>query len=234
MRTDFSTALGRLGHVALELAYHAPFTALGTALGIVLVWALSLYAYAEAIGEGAFHALHAAHLVLSAIVTAAVYRRHGAGYARAIAVGVVGSVSVCSISDIAIPFLGGRLLGLEGLELHACLLEHPQIPLASALLGGAIGAWLSTKVREPDLVPHGGHVMVSVLASLLYLAVFTPSFEAMMIAHLPQIFAIVFVAVLAPCCTSDIVIPIAALPSHLEVCHLDSHGWLGRLKRRAS
>ncbi|MEM4699577.1 MAG: hypothetical protein QXT74_01345 [Candidatus Nezhaarchaeales archaeon] len=224
--------MGRLSHVALELAYHAPFTALGTAIGMALVWALALHAYVGAVGEGAFHALHAVHILLSAMVTAAVYRRHGADYVKALAVGVAGSVPICSVSDVAIPFLGGRLLGLEGLELHICLLMHPQIPLASALLGSVVGAWLSTKIEDPDLVPHGGHVMVSVMASLLYLASFTPSFEAVMAAHLPQIFAIVFIAVLAPCCTSDIVIPIAALPSHLGARRLDGHGWLRRVRRR--
>lgn len=198
-----------------------------------MVWALAIRACTEAIGEEAFHALHALHLFLSAVVTAAVYRRHGAGYAKALAVGLAGSVPICSVSDIAIPFLGGRLLGLE-LELHACLLEHPQMPLASALLGAVAGLGLSTKLKEPDLVPHSGHVMVSVLASLLYLSAFFPlGFEALMAAYPWQVFAIVFAAVLLPCCTSDIVVPIAALPSHLGAPYSGDHGWLERLRRRA-
>ncbi|MCX8204949.1 MAG: hypothetical protein N3H31_04795 [Candidatus Nezhaarchaeota archaeon] len=229
--------MGRIRHVLSELTYHAPFTALGVVLGITLVWLLSPHIHAEAhqevLHEKYFHVLHSAHLLLSALTTAAVYHRHGAGYAKAFAIGMAGSVPICSTSDILIPFLGGRLLGIEGLGLHACIIEHPEIPIVSAIVGSVIGIGLSIKLKEPDLVPHGGHVMISVLASLLYLMSFSAlSFNTLVTTYLLHVFAVVFLAVLVPCCTSDVVIPTVATASHLEVGDADRYGWLWRIRKR--
>lgn len=209
-----------LRHIAMELAYHAPFTALGTMLGLAFVTLIVLNVPATEIYEGLFHTLHPLHMFLSAIATTAVYFRHRRTLLGAITVGVIGSVGICSISDIFLPYLGGALLGVKELELHICLLKHPWLVLAPAFLGAFVALPLTVKTENSSLLPHGGHVMVSVLASLTYLAAFSNP-VALISFYMPQTFTIVFLAVLLPCCTSDIVLPVAAL--HGCLCEHDEH-----------
>ncbi len=200
-------------HVVLELAYHAPFTALGTMLGLILVSLLIASSPPHEVYESSFHVLHPIHMFLSAVATTAVYYRHRPRVGEAVLVGMIGSVAICSVSDIALPYLGGVLLGIQGLELHVCLIKHPWIVLIPALLGCLVAVKASRQLENPSLLPHGGHVMISVLASISYLAAFSNP-AALISTYAPQAFIIVFVAVLLPCCTSDIVLPVAALPSH--------------------
>lgn len=225
--------MNNIRHVALELIYHAPFTALGTALGLALIAIFTALAPPLEAFEDAFHTLHPIHMFLSAIATAAVYHRHRPKVQETLIVGLVGAVAICSLSDIVLPYVGGLLLGMEGLKLHICLLEHPWIALTPALIGCFTGMKLASHFKDPSLIPHGGHVMISVLASLSYLAAFS-SPVALISTYAVQAFIVVFLAVLIPCCTSDIVFPIMALPSHPEAfeahrCILIS---LCRAKRR--
>jgi len=225
-----------LRHVGSELAFHAPFTALGLALGLSLLQLFVASSPPPEAYEGAFHALHPLHMLLSAMATAALFYRHRPRGAEAVAVGIAGSVPICSISDAVLPYVGGTLMGLEGLELHVCLIQHPHVALAPALVGSLLGVGALRLTESPDLIPHGGHVLTSTLASLLYLAAFSPEPSTLLSAHLLPASLTVFVAVLAPCVTSDVAFPVALLPSH-ELSY-DAHAgglaaWLRRRLRDA-
>ncbi len=147
-----------------------------------------------------FHVLHPLHIVLSALVTTAMYRRYRGGVAMAVGIGFVGSIAICSTSDIVFPYIGGVLLGLP-ITLHVCFIEHTWLITLSALAGIAIGLlWSRTRF------PHAGHVLLSTYSSLFYFTTFgTP---ADWIPLLPLIFQILFIAVWVPCCVSDIVFPL--------------------------
>lgn len=181
-----------------ELRHHAPFTALGALTGILLL-ALSgsLAAFPS---EEAFHLLHPLHLFLSALVTTAMYRLHRGGWGSAVIVGLVGSVAICTLSDIFLPYLGGMALWVP-MELHVCLLVHPWLVLPAVLLG--IGAGL---LRPTTRVPHAGHILVSTYASAYYLLSYAS--PSRWLPLLPWLFPLLFLAVWLPCCTSDIVFPL--------------------------
>lgn len=189
-----------LKRIAYELKGHAPFTAIGALTGIILIGIIILIRLSTETSHVIFHTLHPFHIVLSALVTTAMYRRYRGSIAAAVGIGFVGSVAICSMSDIGFPYLGGALLGFP-ITLHVCFIEHSWLIIPSALAGIAIGLlWSRTRF------PHAGHVLLSTYASLFYLTTFgTP---ADWIPLLPLVFLILFVAVWIPCCVSDIVFPL--------------------------
>jgi len=192
--------MSRLKHIAAELKEHAPFTALGAAVGVVVMAVMSLARLDPEVSHHSFHLLYPAHMLLSSIVTAAMFRSHRGGLTGSVAVGFLGAVGICTISDILFPYMGGALLGAE-MELHICLLTHPWFAVIPGLVGAALGALTGRWTR----CPHAAHVLISTLASLFYLMAFgvvdwLPIF--------PLMFVVLFIAVWVPCCTSDIVFPL--------------------------
>jgi len=65
--------------IAVELGRHAPFTVLGAASGIIIMAIVVFANIASGISEAVFYTLHPVHVVLSAVVTTAMYKRYGEG-----------------------------------------------------------------------------------------------------------------------------------------------------------
>ena len=192
--------MSQLRHIAVELKKHAPFTALGAAVGVVLMAVVTLAGLDPEVHYHAFHVLHPTHMLLTSIVTAAIFRLYSGGVRGSIAVGFLGAVPICTLSDILLPYVGGVLLGAE-MELHVCVLEHPWFVIPPALGGAAIGALTGRWTK----CPHAAHLLISTSASLFYLMAFG---VADWLIRFPIVFAVLFMAVWIPCCTSDIVFPI--------------------------
>jgi len=191
--------MSRLRHIAAELKEHAPFTAFGAAVGVIVMAIVSLARLDSEVFHHSFHLLHPAHMLLSSIVTAAMFRLHRGGVVDSIAVGFLGAAGICAVSDILLPHAGGMLLGAS-MTPHLCLLEHPWLVVIPGLIGGTIGALTGRWTR----CPHAAHVLVSTLASLFYLMAFG---VADWLPISPLVFVVLFVAVWVPCCTSDVVFP---------------------------
>lgn len=188
-----------LKHIAAELKGHIPFTALGALAGLVAVGAMQLVGLASTTSYHAFHILHPAHLLLSSAVTATMFKRHGGSVLAAVGVGISGPIVVCTLSDVFLPHLGGLALGAS-MTFHLDLVEHPWVVFPPALAGGIAGATALRWTR----CPHAAHVLISTLASLLYLTAFG---EVDWIPRLPLVGVVLFGAVWIPCCTSDVVFP---------------------------
>jgi len=100
-------------HILVELAGHMPFTALGALLGIFF-----LLVFKNVSGAGShslFSAFHPGHVVLSAMVTASMFKLHAAKkrFLLVLIVGYFGSVGIATLSDVVIPHIGAHLLGLD-------------------------------------------------------------------------------------------------------------------------
>ena len=192
--------MSRFKYIAAELKDHAPFTAFGAGVGVVVMIAVCTAKLDPDVSHHALHILHPAHILLSSIVTAAMFRLRGEGVGASIAVGLVGAVGICSISDVMLPHVGGTLLGAT-MTLHICLFKHPWLIILPGLIGTTIGALTGRWTK----CPHAAHVLISTLASLFYLLGFgvldwLPMF--------PLVFVLLFIAVWVPCCTSDIIFPL--------------------------
>jgi len=185
--------------IAHELARHVPFTAGGAITGVILMVIIVFGNIPDNISYGLYYTLHPLHVLLSALVTSAMYKRYSSGKLWAvILVGYVGSIGIATISDAFIPYLGASLLDVE-IEFHVPFIEHWWINIL-ALIGIMIGYW-----KQFTRLPHWGHMLISTWASLFY---FTTYGISDWISILPYVFVFLFLAVLIPCCLSDIVFPL--------------------------
>jgi len=59
--------------------------------------------------------------------------------------------------------------------------------------------------RGSTIFSHSSHVFISTMATMFYLIAFG---HMEWIHHIPEIFLIIFLGVIIPCCTSDIIFPL--------------------------
>ena len=188
-----------------ELRTHAPFTTLGAVTGIILMVIIvfgGVLPQVSSISYPIFYILHPTHVILSAIVTTAMYKKYGNGKVWAtILVGYIGAIGIATLSDSVIPYLGEILLDLPNRGIHIGFIEEWWIVNPAALIGIIIGYW-----RPTTKFPHSGHVLISTWASLFHIIMALG--ETVAWFTLLGIFLFLFLAVWVPCCTSDIVFPL--------------------------
>ena len=213
-----------------ELAEHAPFTAAGAATGIIIMVVIIFGNVPSQISNAAFYTLHPIHVLLSALVTTAMYRKYGSRKIwAAVLIGYAGSIGIATISDAIIPYLGGALLNIE-MEFHIPFIETGKMPFLGIekwmLINSAAVIGIATGYLKPTTkIPHLGHVLLSTWASLFYLTAFG---TANWIPLLPLVFIFLFLAVWLPCCLSDIAFPLLfvgkgpANESHQPGCHFET------------
>lgn len=188
--------------IANELRMHAPFTAFGTLTGIVIMAAFIQFRVPREISSTLFWAMHPLHVLLSALVTTAMYRLHtGRGIWRTVLIGYFGSIGIATLSDSLIPFAAEWLLDLPYRGIHLGFIEKWWLVNPLALVGIALGYVIShTKI------PHAGHVLLSTWASLFHIIMALGTSIDVVTTILIAVF--LFLAVWVPCCTSDIVFPL--------------------------
>ena len=214
-----------LRRIGRELWHHIPFTAAGAVVGIAAMALVSLLDMPMNVSEALFYTFHPLHVVFSAIVTTAIYRKIKSHKPWLIPiVGYVGSVGVATLSDAVIPYLEGRSI-LIAMEFHLPFLETEIMPFigapewimvnAAAVIGIAVG-FLKPSTRMPHMI----HILLSTWASLFG---FTAFGTADWLPLLPIIFVFLFLAVWIPCCFSDIVFPLLWSGKEPEHEHTHAH-----------
>ena len=194
-----------------ELKHHGPFTLLG-ALGSVAIMMLLRHAAPGFLttdrAANWFEFTHPMHVVLSAMVTAAIFRNYRAkakhsqtGWVAVLAVGYFGSIGIATLSDCLIPYWGELLLGLDHAHTHMGIIEMPYIINFAALLGIGAAYW-----QPKTYFPHAGHVLLSMAASLFH--IMRAQADPFSILQGLAIGLFLFIAVWIPCCLSDIVFPL--------------------------
>lgn len=204
-----------LRSVAAELRAHVPFTALGAATGVVVMVVMVNAGVPRSVSKKLFEIFHPLHVLLSALVTAGMYRRHSPGKLWAtVLIGYVGAVGIATLSDCLIPYLGEWLLDMPNPGLHIGFIDHWWLvnPLALAGIGLAY-------LRPTTKIPHAGHTLLSTWASLFHIIMAMGDALTALTVVLVGVF--LFLAVWLPCCTSDIVFPLLFTrePNH----HHDHH-----------
>lgn len=227
----------RAKHILAELKGHAPFTLFGALLGIFFM--LVFKNTSGVTSHRLFSVFHPGHVILSAMVTASMFKLHSIKkrFFLVLLVGYFGSIGIATLSDIIIPHIGSELLGLSvpthshiheheensehadihsneyehhGGKIHLGFMEEWYIVNPAAFLGVLIAYFLPrTKF------PHAGHVLVSTWASSSYLLMNLVS--EITVGIIFGIFVILFLATWLPCCISDIVFPLLFVKSDIEV-----------------
>ena len=190
-----------LAKIIGELRHHAPFTAIGTLSGVIIMLFFTNVRGPHSFSNTLFWTLHPIHVLLSALVTAGLYRRRTRGSLRAtFIIGYVGAVGIATLSDSLIPFFGEWLLAMPYRGIHIGFVEKWYLVNPLVLFGIIIGYfWPRT------YIPHAGHVFLSTWASLFHMIMAFG--DSVPVLHLAVIPVFLFLAVWLPCCTSDIVFP---------------------------
>lgn len=196
--------------IGQELLHHVPFTAAGAVTGIAAMVVISLWNVRSDISEAFFYTFHPLHLLFSAIVTTALYRKHKSSPLwLTILICYFGPLAIGTLSDAIIPYIEGNTINIA-ISFEIPFIETGKMPFigipewilvnAAAFIGIAIGFF-----KPNTKFPHMWHILISTWASLLY---FTAFGTADWLPLLPIIFVFLFLAVWIPCCFSDIVFPL--------------------------
>lgn len=210
----------RLHHLRSELQIHLPYTIFSVSAGMLVLGLLTFVATllkAQDIStpsQQLFHIFHPVHMLFSATATTAMFWRHERRLLKASVIGFIGAVAICGISDIIIPYISGSLLGVK-MDLHICIIEHPMLILPFVAMGIFAGFVVSSEIKS-TIFSHSAHVLVSSMASILYLVSFGLS-DWILVSGLVLIYMVL--AVMIPCCTSDIIFPLLLTKKIEEGAH---------------
>jgi hypothetical protein len=184
-----------------ELKRHSPFTLFGAITGVAIM--LIFYKIPLNVSLNIFYVLHPMHVILSALVTASIYKIYAkkANTFVLILIGYIGSVGIATLSDSIIPYIGELMLNLPNTGIHIGFIEKRWLVNPLAFLGIAI-AYYNPQTR----FPHAGHVLLSTWASLFH--IITALGGSISAAATLIVFVFLFIAVLIPCCLSDIIFPL--------------------------
>lgn len=214
----------------VELREHVPFSVFAVVIGIIVAGAICILGaktdwaigsnlaadHHDHISEAGvtaptsfarlfFHLFHPAHMLFSAAATTAMFCRYDRRIFKAMIVGVTGAIGVCGISDIALPQLSLVLLGTSA-PWHICVIDHPELSLPFAAVGVIVGLAMSGGISSSTIFSHSLHVLASTMASIFYMV--GPLGAIAWIDQVGQIFILTVLAVMIPCCLSDIVYPL--------------------------
>jgi hypothetical protein len=199
-----------------ELKHHVPFTALGAVTGVIIMLVIALASaltQVNRVSETIFYILHPLHVTFSAIVITSMYRKYKPGKIwMAVIVGYLIAVSMATLSDSLIPYLGEAALNLPNRQLHIGFLEEWWLVNPAALLGILIGI-----LKPSTKLPHAGHVLISTWASLFHFIMALGA--TVSTVQYVIIFGFLFIAVWVPCCLSDIALPLVAIGKNLPHDH---------------
>jgi hypothetical protein len=219
----------RLANILAELKAHAPFTLFGALTGIAMM--LLFRNLSGQTSYRLFYVFHPTHVVLSAIVTASLFRLHEKtkGFIIVLLVGYLGSIGTATLSDSIIPFFGESILGVAiptEAHIHS---DHPPGGLYTdkatdeqekhyepkihigfieewyivnpAAILGILIAYFLPRTK----LPHAGHILISTWASAAHIMMNLHT--QITILNAIGICIVLFIAVWLPCCFSDIVFP---------------------------
>jgi len=227
---------GRLKQVLVELKAHSPFTLFGALTGIMLM--LLFRNISHQVSYKLFYIFHPAHVVLSAMVTASLFRLHEKtkSFIIVLLIGYVGSIGIATLSDSIMPFFGEGILGVavpteaavhshgreagsehekheehNEKELHLGFIEEWYIVNPAALLGVLIAYFLPR-----SKLPHAFHILISTWASSAHIMMNTH--QPLTVVLMLGCFIVLFIAVWFPCCFSDIIFPMLLVKTDGEQC----------------
>ena len=199
---DFRTRVDETSKlIAKELLKHAPFTSFGAVTGILILLLAIHFQPIASVSYTIFYILHPIHVLLSALVTAGMYRLHGGKGWAVLLIGYTGSIGIATISDSIIPYAVEILLHLPNPGIHIGFIEKWWLVNPLAFIGIAIAYW-----RPTTKFPHAGHVLLSTWASAFHIIMAlgaTVNWIAFIVIGL-----FLFLSVWVPCCLSDIIFPL--------------------------
>jgi len=204
------------GSFVEELVCHLPYAIVSVAFALIILSFLSYFTFnlctspvllkrSSSILFHSFHFIHILFSVTGSLIT--FYRFSNAGLIKGALVGIFSALIFCPLSDAFMPYLAGRILGVE-MQFHFCILQEYQnifpFVIAGLINGLALGRLKKEKLTNYSFGAHSMHILVSAFASLFYLVSFGMTDWYLQIG---MVFIFLVIAVVIPCILSDIVTP---------------------------
>ncbi len=200
--------------IMAELICHLPYAIFSVAIGLIVLSFLSFgsgVASSKVNAKGLhalFHSFHFLHLIFATTGSLVTFSRFSKNIVKGFIVAVVSALFFCTLSDVILPYLAGRIFGVS-MHFHICLISemHNIIPfLAVGLLNGLIMSRHTTVNKTIySVASHFGHILTSSLASLFYLV--GEGFVQWNV-HMGAIFLLLIGAVVIPCTFADVIVPV--------------------------
>ncbi len=217
----------RFAIILHELESHAPFTLFGAFTGIVCM--LLFKNLEHETSRRVFYVLHPGHVFLSAIVISSMFQFHTkrSKLIAVLLIGFFGSLGIGTLSDSLIPYIGEVLLDMR-IDAHAHenagFVEQAHIGFIEGwyiVIPAAIAGVLIALFKPRTKVPHAGHVLLSTWASSFHMLMAMDG--QLSVLKAVGSFGFLFLAVLLPCCFSDIVFPLLFVKSSDDLSHIHHH-----------
>lgn len=200
-----------------ELVCHLPYSIFSVAFGLAI---LSFLVYGALLVQAAqstvcrssmvlFHSFHFMHIVFAATGTMITFFRFSKNIPKGIIVSIFSASFFCTLSDAILPYLGGKLLGVN-MHLHLCFVTelHNILPF---LIVGLLNGFIMSRHHESrqgmfSVFSHFIHILISSFASIFYLVSqgCTDWYQ-----NIGLVFLFLVIAVVVPCTLSDVVVPMA-------------------------
>ncbi len=199
-----------------ELLTHLPYAVFSVAIGMIVLSFLRYFALANGQASDAmtkssdmlFHSFHFLHLIFAATGTMITFFRFSKNFMLGLLVGSISPAFFCLLSDAVLPYIGGRMLGVD-MDFHICFITELHNVLPFLGIGIVNGALLSSQhssvLNMFSVSSHFIHILVSSLASLFYLV--SNGFDKWE-SSMGFIFLFLIFAVVIPCTFSDFIVPV--------------------------
>lgn len=211
-----------------ELLAHLPYAIFSVALSLALLGFTTYFSVLQVNATSAasasnvlFHIFHFMHLVFAATGSLLSYYRFARGYVKPIIVSVLSTVFFCGLSDMFLPYLGGRLLGID-MTFHFCFFHEfgTVVPfLGAGIVNGIVISTYHKNMQSSYLFfSHFTHILVSSLASAFF---FVSHGFSNWYQYSGSVFIFLIVAVVLPCSLSDVVVPMVVARAEKNEKHKD-------------
>ncbi len=197
--------------VGNELLCHLPYAIFSVAFGLGLLSFISLgMTDPKTMQKGSdmlFHSFHFMHIVFAATGSLITFLRFSRNIFKALVIGIFSTTFFCGLSDVVLPYIGGKMLGVP-MHFHLCFAsELPNV--LPFLVVGIVNGFVMSKHHGGrqglySLFSHAIHILISSLASLFYLV--SHGFVHWQ-EHIGIVFLFLVIAVVVPCTLSDVVVP---------------------------
>ena len=198
-----------------ELICHLPYAIYAVSLSLGLLSFLTLLYFrgldphiVHKISNALFHNFHFMHIVFAGMGTMITWGKYSKNWLRGIVFGSITSTFFCVLSDILMPYVGGRFLGAP-MDLHICFFKEFRNITPFLIVGITSGTLMAShhigRQTMYSVVSHFVHIFISSLASMFYLVG-----HGFLDWHnkIGMIFSLLLCAVVMPCTLSDIVVPL--------------------------
>lgn len=200
--------------ITSEIICHFPYAVFSVLMGLATLSFISFLSMtnldAEATRRGShllFHSFHFMHIVFAATGTLITYYRFSKNILKGLLVGIFTATVFCTLSDSVLPYIGGRLLGID-MHFHLCFWTELD-KILPFLFVGLLNGYVMSKHHQSKQTfyskfSHFIHILVSSFAAIFFLV--SHGFVDWS-AHIGYVFLFLIVAVVGPCTFSDVVVP---------------------------